>query len=245
MPRLNPLLRPLRWPSERPRTARPRAANFSGDRTLTEAARALLGQLTTRDFARDVVITVADGTATPRRDADPGAAVYFVRLLDAPYFTPGHHAVSVDATGRPRVRQTYCLPCDRWDYAAHNVWALAQHVSALRAMERWGVGTTDDAFSPYVALPPSPDAAPYTPPPAPPPEPTDVGVNRYLRNGGPWRLVLGFHARSRPSFEEVDARYKSLAREHHPDAGGSNTIMVHLNTARDEAYDALVLRRRA
>jgi hypothetical protein len=141
---------PLRWPASWPRATRIRDANFSGDRTLTQAVRALAEELTRKDetgfpFAYAVTITCADGTATPNRSADPAASVWFSRRgIDTPFV----------------------LACDKWSYPAHNVWALVQHVKALRGQERWGVGTTAQAFAGYVALNASPDAAPYVPPEA-------------------------------------------------------------------------------
>jgi hypothetical protein len=70
----------------------------------------------------------------PRLDAeapgDPGAAVYF------------------DLHRRPLV-----LACDRWNTVAGNVAAIAAHIGALRAQERWGVGSIEQAFTGYQALP--------------------------------------------------------------------------------------------
>src|SRR5690606_37528542 len=70
----------------------------------------------------------------PRSDrsppADPGVALY-LRL-----------------NGRDTV-----LACDKWDRVADNIVAIAKHIEALRGQDRWGVGTLEQAFAGYQALP--------------------------------------------------------------------------------------------
>jgi hypothetical protein len=125
------------------------------------------------------------GQAEP---TDPGVAVYF-RL----------HG------------QDRCLACDRWDRVADNIAAIAAHVSAIRAVDRYGVGTLDQAFAGYAALP-----APATP--------------------DEWWRVLGVAPTASP--DEVDAAFKARAREAHPDVGGSHDEMARLSAARDAARKA-------
>lgn len=48
-----------------------------------------------------------------------------------------------------------------------------------------------------------------------------------------WRQVLGLEGQ--PSLADVEAAYKRLARERHPDAGGSALAMAALNAAREAA----------
>lgn len=119
---------------------------------------------------------------------DPGAAVYF-RLH-----------------GQPR-----CLACDRWDRLADNVAALAHHVEALRAIERYGVGTTDQAFAGYAALESSPDE---------------------------WWLVFELD-RAAATLVDVEEAFRRLAKTAHPDAGGSHDRMTRLTAARTAARRAL------
>jgi hypothetical protein len=122
--------------------------------------------------------------------SDPGVAVYF-RLHD-----------------QPRV-----LACDKWTSAADNMAAIAGHIEATRAQQRYGVGTLDQAFAGYAALPP-------------------VGGTQ----GGDWRAELGFQPGDRPiTLDVVEARYRALLRERHPDRGGSHDAVVRLNLARDAA----------
>lgn len=124
-----------------------------------------------------------------REPQDPGAAVYF------------------QLQGQPR-----CLACDRWDRVADNIAAIAAHIEAIRAVDRYGVGTLDQAFAGYAALPPS---------------------------ASDWRTVLGFAADDRPTVDAITQRYRERARRTHPDAGGSHDAMATLNAARDAALQAL------
>jgi hypothetical protein len=119
---------------------------------------------------------------------DPGVAVYF------------------KLAGKPRV-----LACDRWNSAADNMAAIAGHIEAIRACDRYGVGSMEQAFAGYTALPP--DAS------------TD------------WWLVLGVTASA--TRDQIDEAYRRLAREAHPDAGGSHDAMSRLNAARDAAKKAV------
>lgn len=116
--------------------------------------------------------------------ADPGAAVYFT------------------LKGKPR-----CLACDRWTRVADNIAAIAAHVEAIRAVDRYGVGTMDQAFAGYAQLQAGPDD---------------------------WRSVLGLGHDS-VTMGDVDEAFKRLARTAHPDAGGTDADMARLNQAREIA----------
>lgn len=139
--------------------------------------------------ARDVIISSnlairLDGL--PRSNqaapADPGVAVYF-RLR-----------------GNDRV-----LACDAYRSVAGNLAAIAAHIDALRAIDRYGVGTLEQAFAGYTALPP------------------DASID--------WWVVLGVSRAA--SIDIIDARWRDLARTAHPDAGGSHDEMARVNAARD------------
>lgn len=129
--------------------------------------------------ATDVVLstnvpTRQDGLpySNAREPTDHGVAVYF-RIK-----------------GEPRA-----LACDRWDRVADNMAALAAHVGAIRGQLRWGVGSLEQAFGGYKALP-------------------AVGAQR------PWYAVLGVSQEAPP--EVVEDRIRKLQRQHHPDRGGSH-----------------------
>lgn len=125
----------------------------------------------------------------PRSDekpSDPGAAIYFT------------------FKGRATV-----LACDTYHLTSDNIAALAAHLDSLRAIDRYGVGTLEQALAGYKALP------------------ADTAAD--------WRAVFGFAKGSRPSVAEMDTAFKKAARERHPDVGGSEIEMAHLNRARDYA----------
>lgn len=122
---------------------------------------------------------------------DPGVAVYF-RLGN-----------------QPRV-----LACDKWSSAAENMAAIAGHIAAIRAQDRYGVGTLEQAFAGYAALPEKAD-------------------------GSDWRSEFGFNTDERPNVDAVESKFRALARERHPDTGGSHEAMARLNRARTAAYTEL------
>ena len=162
--------------------------------TVAEAIARLTGELdrltaTSEVLSSNVAIRL-DGlprSGQPEPD-DPGAAVYF-RL-----------------TGKPR-----CLACDRWDRVADNIAAIAQHIDALRRIDRYGVGTMEQAFAGYAALPPSTQD---------------------------WWLILGVPKTA--TLAHVEEAFKALARKHHPDLpGGSHDMMTRLTEARVIARQVL------
>lgn len=102
----------------------------------------------------------------------------------------------------------HLLACDRWDTIAGNIAAIAAHIEALRGQERWGVATLHEAFAGHVALP-----APEQ-----------------------WWQVLGLTAAA--PVDLIQRRYRELARDAHPDRGGSTAAMARLNAARDEGLKA-------
>lgn len=157
-----------------------------------DAARRLEDQLE-RMGATDLVLSTnqqlrLDGMPRSNQGEpyDPGAAVYF------------------KLKGKPRV-----LACDRYRRVADNVAALAAHVDALRRIDRYGVGTLEQAFAGYTALP-------------------ATGVD--------WWIVLEVPINA--SREHIEAAYREKIRTAHPDVGGSDAEMSRLNVARDAAFKA-------
>lgn len=188
---------PLSWPLGRPRTpAHRRATPQFGtgftqrrrDFTINDAIEALQAELD-RLGARQVVMSSnldlridglpRSGQAQP---SDPGIALYF-KLAD---------------------RDTV-LACDRWAKVQDNIAAIGKHIEALRGIERWGVGSIEQAFAGYQALP-----APEQ-----------------------WWQVLGCQADT--PLAQVEAVYRRLAMKAHPDHGGSDAAMARLNAALDQA----------
>ncbi len=122
----------------------------------------------------------------PRGDrgepGDPGAAVFFAYK-----------------------GKDVALACDKWDRVADNIAALAKHIEAMRGMDRWGVGTVEQLFTGYVALP-----APEQ-----------------------WWNVLDCPRNA--SRAQVKSAYAHAAAFAHPDKGGSDAAMARVNGAKQAA----------
>ena len=95
--------------------------------------------------------------------------------------------------------------CDRYVHVRWNLRAIAMHLEALRGMERWGVGTLDQAFAGYAALP----------------EHATEEV---------WWSVLGLDGPP-DTVEGLKVAYRAAARRAHPDAGGSHEAFVRVQRA--------------
>lgn len=144
--------------------------------------------------ARRVIIS---SNLRTRQDGMPHAQQ--ARILDDPGV-----AVYFNLGGKSRV-----LACDKWASAAENLAAIAGHIHAIRAVDRYGVGTIDQAFAGYAALP------------------ADTAAD--------WRSVFGFAADAVVSLADVESKYRERAKVSHPDRGGSDLEMAHVNRARDYA----------
>jgi hypothetical protein len=203
---------PLQWPSGWKRTAanRRQPAAFSQTKTdyvddgvqrrerkrsidvTTFVATQRLEQQLERLGAADPTLSTnvrlrMDGRPySDEQPADPGVAVYF----------------------RFKGRATV-LACDRYLRVADNIAAIAAHVDALRRIERYGVGTIEQALAGYRALP------------------ADTAAD--------WRSVFGFAPSERVTAEQVQERFKARAATAHPDKGGSDEGMAHVNRAREYA----------
>lgn len=105
---------------------------------------------------------------------------------------------------------------DLFDSVAGNVRAIYMILEGRRTELRYGgLNLVRATFSGFSALPP------------PPPDASDE----------PWWAVLGVP--SHASLEEIERRYRDLARLHHPDSsGGSPAVMAKINAARDAARRA-------
>lgn len=186
---------PLHWPEGWPRCRESwdrRRASFGAGKTLAQARDLLFKELRLLGVISTSVVISSNvhlrrdglpysGQAQPQ---DCGVAVYF------------------KLKGADRV-----LACDRWNKVEVNLVAIAQHIAALRKQERLGVGTLEQAFRGYAALP------------APPTW---------------WQLL---QVPSTASLAEIDAAFRRLSLEGHPDRGGSADI-GRLTAARDEGRRA-------
>jgi len=194
---------PLAWPAGRPRSVVRRYGRFASakpsgsrqDLSIADAIKRLMYELD-RIGARNEVISsnVAlrlDGM--PRsgepKPIDPGVALYF------------------DLAGKP-----HCMPCDTYTEVAQNIAAIAAHLEAARAMERYGVATLAEQFTGFQALP----------------APGKADSQR-------WRNVLRFNDGTNVSVDMVRERYRELAKE----KATSEAALRELNVARDEAVKEL------
>lgn len=194
---------PLAWPMAWKRTPREKirrsrfgtysnAGHSHNPPSTHRGTQALLNELRLLG-ARDVVISTNlqlrnDGLpySNQREPSDAGAAVYFV------------------LNKKPRV-----LACDAWRTVGENLYAIAKHVEALRGQERWGVGTLDQAFTGYAALP--------------------------AETGQHWTSVLGLGLNA--TRDDINAKAREIiAREKlHPDVGGDSAAFQRIVNAREQA----------
>ncbi len=105
-----------------------------------------------------------------------------------------------------------CFACDKWTTVKDNMHAIAKTIAAIRGIARWGSeDMLESAFAGFEALPP----------------PSQDSCHE----------ILGVATGS--SFVELRAAYLKLAKQLHPDCGGSNEAMYRLNAAYREALDEL------
>lgn len=193
---------PLAWPQGRPR--RPPRQRRRGQFTTAGSRVSVAGALKRLAGELDRLgahLPVISSNVALRLDGlprsgqsepeDPGVCVYF------------------QLAGKP-----HAMPCDTYERVADNIAAVAEHIKATRAIDRYGVATVAEMFSGFQALP-APGAA------------------------RPWREVMGFPPEATVTLDMVEARYRRLATMRHPDGGGSDAAMAELNAARDQAREAL------
>lgn len=109
-----------------------------------------------------------------------------------------------------------CLCCDTYNAIWENLQAIGRTIEALRQIDRDGVSDfLNRAFTGFVAIP--------------------------ERSGGKscWD-ILGIPQTKNGDL--INARYRELAKEMHPDAGGSTELFCELQEARHQAisYSAMI-----
>ena len=101
-----------------------------------------------------------------------------------------------------------CFACDRYKTVKENLTAIGKTIEALRGMERWGASDMmERAFRGFAQLPSA--------------------------TGRDWWDVLQVSRNSSRAL--IESQFRSLARERHPDSGGSHAAMAELNNAREQA----------
>jgi DnaJ domain len=188
---------PLDFPPHQPRTKTCKRAQFQV--SFAQARDELLSELDKMKAVKIVISTNIplrrDGLpyANQREPEDPGVAVYF---------DWNHHS--------------YCFACDKWDRVKDNIRAIGLHLAALRGQERWGVGTVEQAFAGYQALP-------------------DADRPRCWWDG----LNISQDA----TWEEVKIAYRDQAKKYHPDVGGDRDSWDWIQAAYKQAEQEFRVRR--
>jgi len=194
------LIYPLEWPIGWARArshshskfgAGQRGAHLGTARKFLEAE---LERLGATDVKISTNIRPAGGAAQfpqeAREPGDHGAAVYF-RIKN----------------------EQRALACDKWLRVADNLHALALHIEAIRGQLRWGVGSVEQAFGGYKALP-------------------AMGARKL------WYEVLALpHTANKAEIERK--RLELLGRLHPDKPGGDAELAAEINAAYREALEVL------
>lgn len=156
---------------------------------MDEARRGLAAELSRLGARKEVLSTNVklrvDGVPYSKQAQpdDTGAAVYF------------------ELKGKP-----VSLACDKWNRVEDNIWAIVKHIESIRGQDRWGVGSVEQAFRGYMALP-----APGQ------------------TSGIQWWSVLGVPINA--SADQVKDAYRILVAKHHPDKGGDVELFHRVQQA--------------
>lgn len=202
---------PLQWPAGRPRRAP--ASRKSGKFNKSRTVQSYGGT-----YQRKGEITIAESLKRLQDELDKIGARYPVVSTNLDVRLDGLPRSGQRKPEDPGVAvyfqlqgEPHCLPCDTYDDVAQNIAAVAAHIEATRAIERHGVASVREMFSGFAAIAAQPGQR-------------------------AWWAVLDVSDRA--SMDEIEAAYRRLARERHPDHGGSAEKMAELNIARDEARKA-------
>ena len=192
---------PLCWPDGWPRVTFRRDSPFKRScsyaarhHSMDEVRRALSSELNLLGASKVILSTNVelrlDGLPYSGRRAplDCGAAVYFTFK-----------------------GKQVALACDKWNRVEDNVWAICKHIEALRGQQRWGVGSIEQAFRGYMAIP-------------------------ERTSGSAWWNVLGVTINA--TTEQIQEAYRAKAKLCHPDLGGTDAEMAQVNLAYEEAQAA-------
>lgn len=213
---------PLQWPVGWKRTPAGSRGYGRFSKKITKTQR--YGDGTTSSWQRSEDITI--GEATQRLLAElerMGAREYDVvissnlqlRLDGLPRSGQAQPADPGVAVYWRDGKQDRCMAIDLYTKVEQNIAALAATIDAMRAIERHGgAAILDRAFTGFTALPP----------------PIVAGMAR------PWWEVLSV-PRDAPK-ATIQAAYRRLASEAHPDKGGTAERMAEINRARDEGLAA-------
>ena len=214
-----PLAWPMNWKRTMPRDRK--RADFRHTKKGQREIVSVTGQRSLVTDRKSVALTIAsaierlDGEVR-RLGADDNMILSTnvpVGLKGMPYSVKGEPTDPGVALYITLDRKALVFACDKWDRVPDNIAAIAQHIDALRRIERYGVGRLDQAFVGYAALPPSAED---------------------------WRIVLGVGEYA--TINQVDAAFLEKMKAAHPDAGGTHDEAAKLTAARDFARKVLTER---
>lgn len=201
---------PLQWPLNKPRTKpdKRKSASFK-----TKSASGVFRKLTLTEAADRIKAELALYTRVGKPFRVPPDSVVVSTNIQLTRTGAFYRAIGFPADTGVAVYFTldhvnYCLPCDKWDTVADNLAAVASHIAAMRGMERWGVGSTQENFMGYKALP----------------EQT---------SGFAWWDVLGVDNNADEA--AIKQAYFVKAKKLHPDFGGTVQEFGTLNIAYKQA----------
>lgn len=101
----------------------------------------------------------------------------------------------------------YRIVADRYVEPWQNLAGIAEYIKAIRAQERNGIFTASEMFASFTALPAR----------------------------AHWSSVLGLNLPVTRG--EIETAYRRLAKQRHPDVGGSDDEMAELNAAYEQAKE--------
>lgn len=182
---------PLSWPSGKPRTPVDRRKRGQFQSNGKPVRRTAAVERVRREVAAlGGVYPLISSNLELRKDGLP-------RLDRAEPYDSGI-CVFFSMKGQP-----YAMACDTYDKLAQNIAAVANHIAAVRAIERYGVATAAETLQAFQALP-----APKRP-----------------------HEILGVPPGA--SAAEVQKAWRERIANHHPDRTGSHHAAAEINAARD------------
>ena len=177
---------PLSWPQNWKRTPRHqrKAARFSrGDRKYSSDGASSWVRQRQLSVADAIGRLLAELTRLGVRDGDVLISTNIkVRLDGLPYSNQTEPEDCGVAVYFRLNKADRVLACDTWTRVADNLAAVAAHIVAIRAIDRYGVGTLDQAFAGYVGLP---------------------------ARGATWRTTLGFRPDESVTLDQVQKAFKA------------------------------------
>lgn len=106
------------------------------------------------------------------------------------------------------VERPIVMSCDKWSRTADNLYAIGKDIEAQRARDRWGCTNVEQAFRGYLAI-------------------------AEKCGGLSWWDTL--QIKPDASRDVIEAAYRKLVKQSHPDAGGSAENFSKLKEAYDQA----------